>query len=110
MPTRLVGRLITCRSYYFSLGYDKVCCLFYQLAPRPLTGLSSACNHPSLVSKDYKEDLDAVDSKEAKKDSADVDGDDLVAAFDQLNVSKKCKVCTTTYVSTHLYSYETRSS
>ncbi|KAJ4489981.1 SNF2 family DNA-dependent ATPase [Lentinula aciculospora] len=59
-----------------------------------LLRLRQACNHPILVSKDYKEDLDAVDSKEAKKGSADVDGDDLIAAFDQLNVSKKCKMCT----------------
>ncbi|KAE9389305.1 hypothetical protein BT96DRAFT_946980 [Gymnopus androsaceus JB14] len=51
------------------------------------------------VSKDYKEDLDAVDSRAAKKNSADVDADDLVAAFDQLNVSKKCKVCTTVLTS-----------
>ncbi|KAE9405481.1 hypothetical protein BT96DRAFT_915973 [Gymnopus androsaceus JB14] len=54
-----------------------------------LLRLRQACNHPSLVSKDYKEDLDAVDSRAAKKNSADVDADDLVAAFDQLNVSKK---------------------
>ncbi|KAH7871361.1 SNF2 family N-terminal domain-containing protein [Lentinula edodes] len=59
-----------------------------------LLRLRQACNHPILVSKDYKEDLDAVDSKAAKKGSPDVDGDDLIAAFDQLNVSKKCKMCT----------------
>ncbi|KAJ3774605.1 SNF2 family DNA-dependent ATPase [Lentinula raphanica] len=59
-----------------------------------LLRLRQACNHPVLVSKDYKEDLDAVDSRGAKKGSADVDGDDLIAAFDQLNVSRKCKMCT----------------
>ncbi|KAJ3980544.1 SNF2 family N-terminal domain-containing protein [Lentinula detonsa] len=59
-----------------------------------LLRLRQACNHPVLVSKDYKEDLDAVDSREAKKGSADIDGDDLIAAFDQLNVSKTCKMCT----------------
>ncbi|KIK68310.1 hypothetical protein GYMLUDRAFT_68180 [Collybiopsis luxurians FD-317 M1] len=58
-----------------------------------LLRLRQACNHPILVSKDYKEDLDAVESKEAKKDSTDVDADDLVAAFTQLNVVKKCKLC-----------------
>ncbi|KAG7442867.1 uncharacterized protein BT62DRAFT_935597 [Guyanagaster necrorhizus] len=63
-----------------------------------LLRLRQACNHPALVSKDFKNDADAIDPKQAKntesqsQDSAD--GDDLVAAFGQLNVVRKCRVCT----------------
>ncbi|KAF9078547.1 SNF2 family N-terminal domain-containing protein [Rhodocollybia butyracea] len=63
-----------------------------------LLRLRQACNHPILVSKDYKEDIDAVDSREAKKGSADIDGDDLIAAFEQLDVSKKCEMCLAEWV------------
>ncbi|KAJ7766803.1 SNF2 family DNA-dependent ATPase [Mycena metata] len=64
-----------------------------------LLRLRQACNHPCLVSKDYKKDMDAVDPKEKKANSAgaseagDVDGDDLAAAFGSLNVTRKCQVC-----------------
>lgn len=56
-----------------------------------------ACNHPCLVSKDYKADMDAVDPKAAKSGTQDpgADGDDLVAAFGQLTVVRKCQVCMT---------------
>ncbi|KAL0579929.1 hypothetical protein V5O48_002100 [Marasmius crinis-equi] len=60
-----------------------------------LLRLRQACNHPVLVSNDYKADLDAVESKAAKtNDVGDADADDLVAAFGQLGVTKKCQVCT----------------
>ncbi|KAF8205756.1 P-loop containing nucleoside triphosphate hydrolase protein [Mycena galopus ATCC 62051] len=65
-----------------------------------LLRLRQACNHPCLVSKDYKADLDAVDPKAKAANSAgtseagDVDGDDLVAAFGSLNVAtRKCQIC-----------------
>ncbi|KAJ7286231.1 SNF2 family DNA-dependent ATPase [Mycena rebaudengoi] len=60
-----------------------------------LLRLRQACNHPCLVSKDYKTDMDAVDPKTKKSDASDVgdDGDDLVAAFGALNVVRKCQVC-----------------
>ncbi|KAJ7256478.1 SNF2 family N-terminal domain-containing protein [Mycena haematopus] len=65
-----------------------------------LLRLRQACNHPSLVSKDYKKDLDAVDPKvkgansSATSEAGDVDGDDLAAAFGALNVTtRKCQVC-----------------
>ncbi|KAF5348032.1 hypothetical protein D9758_010054 [Tetrapyrgos nigripes] len=59
-----------------------------------LLRLRQACNHPSLVSKDYKVDLEAVESQAAKKASDETDGDDLVAAFGALGVTRKCAICT----------------
>ncbi len=60
-----------------------------------------ACNHPSLVSKDYKNDLVAIEPQASKQDAEDLspDADDLVAAFGQLGVSRKCKICMMEYVS-----------
>ncbi|CAK5280366.1 unnamed protein product [Mycena citricolor] len=65
-----------------------------------LLRLRQACNHPCLVSKDYKTDLDAVEPRAKKTASSDspseVDGDDLVAAFGALNVATRtCQVCMT---------------
>lgn len=64
-----------------------------------LTRYTPACNHPLLISKDYKQDMDAVEPSSAKKgtDGAEADGDDLAAAFDQLGVTKRCQVCTIEY-------------
>ncbi|SJL10479.1 uncharacterized protein ARMOST_13865 [Armillaria ostoyae] len=63
-----------------------------------LLRLRQACNHPVLVSKDFKNDADAIDPKQAKgtesQSQDSVDGDDLAAAFGQLNVIRKCRVCT----------------
>ncbi|KAF7311329.1 hypothetical protein MKEN_01034600 [Mycena kentingensis (nom. inval.)] len=66
-----------------------------------LLRLRQACNHPCLVSKDYKKDMDALDPQGAKTPSGtdagavDVDGDDLAAAFSSLNVvGRKCQICT----------------
>lgn len=56
-----------------------------------------ACNHPMLVSKDYKNDSQALEPTAAEKgkDDADADADDdLIAAFGQLGVTKKCQMCT----------------
>ncbi|KAF9453312.1 hypothetical protein P691DRAFT_658741 [Macrolepiota fuliginosa MF-IS2] len=58
-----------------------------------LLRLRQACNHPLLVSKDYKKDLEAVESHASKKDS-EADADDLVAAFGQMGVTRKCQMCT----------------
>ncbi|ESK91914.1 dna repair protein rad5 [Moniliophthora roreri MCA 2997] len=67
-----------------------------------LLRLRQACNHPILVSNDYKTDLDAVESRAAKANSdADADADDLVAAFGQLGVTRKCQVCTSELTSSN---------
>ncbi|KAJ6525458.1 SNF2 family DNA-dependent ATPase [Mycena vulgaris] len=65
-----------------------------------LLRLRQACNHPCLVSKDYKTDMDAVDPKAKASNSAgtseagELDGDDLAAAFGAMNVAtRKCQVC-----------------
>ena len=56
-----------------------------------------ACNHPILVAKDYKKDMDAVDPKAVAKgqDDKDADGDDLATAFGQMGFIRKCQMCTT---------------
>ncbi|KAG6919121.1 hypothetical protein DXG01_008928 [Tephrocybe rancida] len=59
-----------------------------------LLRLRQACNHPILVAQDYKADLDAVEPQ-SKKNTDDDDADDLVGAFAQLGVTRKCHVCTT---------------
>ncbi|KAF7322364.1 hypothetical protein HMN09_00014300 [Mycena chlorophos] len=63
-----------------------------------LLRLRQACNHPCLVNKDYKTDIDAVEPKNKSQSPSaggvDVDGDDLAAAFGGLNVNaRKCQVC-----------------
>ena len=57
-------------------------------------GWSSACNHPSLVSKDYHIDKDAAEPKAAKDED---DADDLAVMFGQLGMlgGKKCQLCQT---------------
>lgn len=55
-----------------------------------------ACNHPSLVTKDFKADQDAVDPKATKKDNADDDddlADTLAAKMGGLSVGKECQLC-----------------
>ncbi|KIJ59865.1 hypothetical protein HYDPIDRAFT_117943 [Hydnomerulius pinastri MD-312] len=60
-----------------------------------LLRLRQACNHPSLVQKDYRVDKDAAEPKAAKEDEDDAD--DLAAMFGQLGMSggKKCQLCQT---------------
>ncbi|KAL4076720.1 SNF2 family N-terminal domain-containing protein [Scleroderma yunnanense] len=60
-----------------------------------LLRLRQACNHPSLVSKDYRIDGDAAESRPANDD--DDDAEDLAALFGQMGVSngKKCQLCQT---------------
>ncbi|KII91481.1 hypothetical protein PLICRDRAFT_51622 [Plicaturopsis crispa FD-325 SS-3] len=57
-----------------------------------LLRLRQACNHPALVSKDYRADTDALESKTTKDDD---EGDELAAMFGALGVSggRKCAVC-----------------
>lgn len=62
-----------------------------------LLRLRQACNHPLLVSEDYKKDSDALEPKAVEKgkdDQAPDADDDLAAAFGQMGVTKKCKMCT----------------
>jgi len=63
-----------------------------------------ACNHPSLVSKDYNTDREAIESRPAPKD--DDEDEELTTMFQQLGVSKgkKCQVCQVEYVSRFLVS------
>ncbi|KAI9569336.1 SNF2 family N-terminal domain-containing protein [Boletus coccyginus] len=60
-----------------------------------LLRLRQACNHPSLVSKDYRIDQDAAEPK-AANDGED-DAEDLATMFGQLGMSgeRKCQLCQT---------------
>ena len=56
------------------------------------------------MAKDYKNDIEAVEPTSNKgKDDKDTDPDDLVAAFGQLGVTRKCQMCTTVYVGAFLH-------
>ena len=60
-----------------------------------------ACNHPSLVSKDFSADRDAVEPR-AVKESQDLDdADDLADLFGAMGMSasRKCQLCQTACVS-----------
>ncbi|TEB32621.1 hypothetical protein FA13DRAFT_1731108 [Coprinellus micaceus] len=59
-----------------------------------LLRLRQACNHPLLVSKDFKKDAEAVESTPAKSRGGDAEDDGLIAAFGQLSVIRKCQMCT----------------
>jgi SNF2 family DNA or RNA helicase len=61
--------------------------------------VGEACNHPSLVSKDYNTDREAIESRPAPKD--DQEDEELTTMFQQLVVSKgkKCQLCQDEYVS-----------
>ncbi|TFY65094.1 hypothetical protein EVG20_g5717 [Dentipellis fragilis] len=67
-----------------------------------LLRLRQACNHPSLVSKDYKVDRDAVESRPATKEDDDADG--LAALLGQATISdgRKCQVCQTSLTSDNI--------
>ncbi|KAH9034929.1 SNF2 family N-terminal domain-containing protein [Lactarius hengduanensis] len=58
-----------------------------------LLRLRQACNHPSLVSKDYNTDREAIESRPAPKD--DDEDEELTTMFQELGVSKgkKCQLC-----------------
>ncbi|KAG6815677.1 hypothetical protein H0H87_012343 [Tephrocybe sp. NHM501043] len=59
-----------------------------------LLRLRQACNHPILVAQNYESDMDALEPK-SKKGTDDDDTDDLVGAFSQLGVTRKCHLCQT---------------
>ncbi len=58
-----------------------------------------ACNHPSLVSKDFIADKEAVEPTAAKGNDLN-DGDDLADLFAQMGVAsnRKCQLCQTRFV------------
>lgn len=55
----------------------------------------SACNHPSLLSKEFTVDKEAVEPHAAKNDKDLEDADDLADLFGQMDVapSRKCQMC-----------------
>ncbi|TFL03806.1 SNF2 family N-terminal domain-containing protein [Pterulicium gracile] len=61
-----------------------------------LLRLRQACDHPSLVSKDYKKDIEGIDStpvQDSKSTDAGANPDDLIAAFEKLGVARTCHMC-----------------
>ncbi|THH01396.1 hypothetical protein EW145_g6925 [Phellinidium pouzarii] len=65
-----------------------------------LLRLRQACNHPSLLSKDFAFDKEAVDSRAAKDLD---DADDLAEIFGRMGVSstRKCQMCQMTLTSSN---------
>jgi SNF2 family DNA or RNA helicase len=63
-----------------------------------LLRLRQACNHPSLISKDFTADNEAVEPQPAKGQDLD-DADDLANMLEQMGVSsaRKCQMCQTRY-------------
>ena len=61
-----------------------------------LLRLRQACNHPTLISKDFICDKEAVEPRAAKGKDLD-DADDLADALGQMEVSsgRKCQMCQT---------------
>jgi hypothetical protein len=64
--------------------------------------VSLACNHPSLVSKDYNTDREAIESRPAPKEGDE--DEELTTMFKELGVSngKKCQLCQDEYISRFL--------
>ncbi|THH19390.1 hypothetical protein EW146_g1739 [Bondarzewia mesenterica] len=62
-----------------------------------LLRLRQACDHPSLVSQDYKKDKEAVQPQESKKNDndSDSDADELADMLGQLGLGRACQVCQT---------------
>ncbi|GJJ11146.1 hypothetical protein Clacol_005377 [Clathrus columnatus] len=60
-----------------------------------LLRLRQACNHPCLVSKDYKQDMDALESRATPKSTQEEadEGDALADIFANLGIVKRCEVC-----------------
>ena len=83
------------RSWYYYFGSAKVKLgTFIARSSVKLLIRHTACNHPCLVSKDYKTDIAGIEPVAAKEgQDLDKDADDLVAAFGQLGVTRKCAMC-----------------
>ncbi|KDQ12526.1 hypothetical protein BOTBODRAFT_112769 [Botryobasidium botryosum FD-172 SS1] len=62
-----------------------------------LLRLRQACDHPSLISKDYRADADAIEMKPAAKDEDEgKEADELADLFGKLGVDSeiaKCNIC-----------------
>jgi SNF2 family DNA or RNA helicase len=60
-----------------------------------LLRLRQACDHPSLVSKDYKKDIEGIEPAAVKEGNeiGATDADDLIAAFGKLGVTRNCQMC-----------------
>ena len=52
------------------------------------------------MAKDYKGDVDAIEPMAVQKgkEDNDLDQNDLIAAFGQMGVTRKCEMCTIEYV------------
>ncbi|KAI0058318.1 hypothetical protein BV25DRAFT_1830155 [Artomyces pyxidatus] len=73
-----------------------------------LLRLRQACNHPSLVSKNYNADRDAVEPRAATKDDEDDDADGLASMLGGMGLSggKKCQLCQAELMASNIASDE----
>ena len=62
-----------------------------------LIDIRVACNHPSLVSEDYRKDGEAVEPKGSKSQDGDEDADDLAEQLAGMGLSsvRRCQLCQT---------------
>ncbi|KDQ54158.1 hypothetical protein JAAARDRAFT_697737 [Jaapia argillacea MUCL 33604] len=58
-----------------------------------LLRLRQACDHPALISQDYRKDTEALQPRAASTVDDEDDDDDLAGIFGKLGISKKCGVC-----------------
>ncbi|KAJ8475179.1 hypothetical protein ONZ51_g6714 [Trametes cubensis] len=107
LPDRLVN-VVNCefdadeRAFYHSVE-EKVNTSLEQLqqgdinkAYTSVLVLLLPCNHPGLISKDYKKDEDAVEPKSASQNDNEDDGDELAGMLAGLAITRKpCQVCQT---------------
>ena len=67
--------------------------------------IRAACNHPCLISKDYKTDAEAVDPKSASQNNDEEDdADDLAGLMAGLGITRKpCQLCQKPLTSANSY-------
>ena len=77
-------------------------CLHFRIINRVSLLTGTACNHPSLISQDYRKDKEAVDPKAVKDDKdLDDDADELADLMGGLGLSasaKRCQMCQREFV------------
>ncbi|KAI0364994.1 hypothetical protein BV20DRAFT_955118 [Pilatotrama ljubarskyi] len=59
-----------------------------------LLRMRQACNHPGLISEDYKKDAQALEPKSASQNENEDEGDELAGLLGGMSIStKSCQVC-----------------
>ncbi|CCM05412.1 uncharacterized protein FIBRA_07629 [Fibroporia radiculosa] len=74
-----------------------------------LLRLRQTCNHPTLVSEDYRRDKEAVEPRAAKSQDGDEDADDLADQLAGMGLSqiRRCQLCQTELTSSNTSDHNT---